>query len=217
MPETGSAIAVRFSVHAPCRRYPGNRGPRWMVSHGDIGLQIRDVKPMTAISGRAEIKILALVGDRRGTVSRRLLKLPAQTALAGIQLIVAELGGLPTYSEDIDSADVQDSVAALRVAAAEADAALILSPVYGSSRGALRNAIDWLTRPRNGELQNKPLAVVVPAVGGFVGVWSHPANRDAAHIVERIAVADLGYLVHKLAAEVVRAPMAFEAVHSTAD
>jgi NAD(P)H-dependent FMN reductase len=188
-----------------------------MVSHGDIGLRIRDVKPMTAFSGRADIKILALVGNRRGTVYRRLLKLPAQTALAGIQLIVGELGGLPTYSEDIDSADVQDSVATLRAAAAEAHAVLILSPVYGSSRGALRNAIDWLTRPCNGELQDKPLAVVVPAVGGFVGVWSHPANRDAPHIVERIAVADLGDLVHKLAAEVARAPMAFEAVHSTAD
>jgi len=186
-----------------------------MVSHGDIGSRIRDVKAMTAFSGRADIKILALVSPRMGNIYRRLLKLPARTALAGIQLIVGELGGLPTYSEDIDSADVHGSVAALRVAAAQADAALILSPVYGSRRGALRNAIDWLTRPCNGELQNKPLAVVVPAVGGFVGVWSHSANRDAPHIVERIAVADLGDLVHKLAAEVVRAPMAFEAVHST--
>jgi hypothetical protein len=188
-----------------------------MVSHGDIGLRIRDVKPMTALSGRADIKILALVGNRRGTVYRRLLKLRTQTALAGIELIVGELGGLPTYSEDVESADVLDAVAALRAAAAEADAALILTPVYGSSRGALRNAIDWLTRPCHGELQDKPLAVVVPALGGFVGVWSHPANPDAPHVVERIATADLGELVLKLAAEVARAPMAFEAVHSTAD
>jgi NAD(P)H-dependent FMN reductase len=188
-----------------------------MVSHDDIGLRIRDVKPMTALSRRADIKILALVGNRRGPVYRRLLKLRTQTALAGIELIVGELGGLPTYSEDVDSAAVLDAVAALRAAAAEADAALILSPVYGSRRGALRNAIDWLTRPCHGELQFKPLAVVVPALGGFVGVWSHPANPDALHIVERIAVADLGDLVHKLAAEVARAPMAFEAVRSTAD
>jgi len=188
-----------------------------MVSHGDIGSRIRDVRPMTAFSGRADIKILALVGNRSGTAYRRLLKLSAQTALAGIQLIVGELGGLPTYSEDVESADVLDAVAALRAAAAEADAALILTPVYGSSRGALRNAIDWLTRPCSGELQDKPLAVVVPALGGFVGVWSHPADRDGPHIVERLEVADLGDLVHKLAAEVARAPMAFEAVHSTAD
>jgi NAD(P)H-dependent FMN reductase len=175
------------------------------------------VKPMNAFLGRADIKILALVGNPRGIVYRQLLKLSAQTALAGIELVVGELGGVPTYKEDIDSTDVQDSVAALRVAAAEADAALVLTPVYGSRRGALRNAIDWLTRPCNGELQDKPLAVVVPALGGFVGVWSHPAKRDAPHIVERIAVADLGSMVYKLAAEVARAPMAFEADHSSAD
>jgi NAD(P)H-dependent FMN reductase len=172
---------------------------------------------MNAFLGRADIKILALVGNPRGIVYRQLLKLSAQTALAGIELVVGELGGVPTYKEDIDSTDVQDSVAALRVAAAEADAALVLTPVYGSRRGALRNAIDWLTRPCNGELQDKPLAVVVPALGGFVGVWSHPAKRDAPHIVERIAVADLGSMVYKLAAEVARAPMAFEADHSSAD
>jgi hypothetical protein len=188
-----------------------------MVSHDDIGLRIRDVKPMTAFSGRDEIKILALVGNRRGTVYRRLLKLRAQLALAGIELTIGELGGLPAYRKEIDDADLRDSVAALRVTAAKADAALIIKPVYGSNRGALRNAIDWLTWPRNGELQDKPLAVVVPAVGGFVGVWSHPANPDAPHIVEKIAVAELGDLVHQLAAAVARTPIAFEAGRSVVD
>jgi NADPH-dependent FMN reductase len=188
-----------------------------MVSHDDIGLRIRNVKPMTALSRRDDITILALVGNRRGTVYRRLLKLRAQLALAGIELTIGELGGLPAYGKEIDDADLSDSVAALRVTAAKADAALIIKPVYGSNRGALRNAIDWLTWPRNGELQDKPLAVVVPAVGGFVGVWSHPANPDAPYIVEKIAVAELGDLVQQLAAEVDRAPMIFEAVHSTAD
>jgi NAD(P)H-dependent FMN reductase len=172
---------------------------------------------MNAFLGRADIRILALVSNPRGFVYRQLLKLPAQTALTGIELIVGEVRGLPTYSEDIDSADVQESVAALRVAAADADAALIVMPVYGSRRGPLRNAIDWLTRPCNGELQDKPLAVIVPALGGFDGVWSHPANRDAPYIVERIAVAGLGAIMYKLAAEVARAPMAFEADHSSAD
>ena len=171
---------------------------------------------MNAFSSGADIKVLALIGNRTGTAYRQLLQLPPQMAPAGIELMVGELGGVPIYSEDIDSADLPDSVVALRVAAAEADAALVLSPVYGSSRGALRNAIDWLTRPCSGELQDKPLAVVGGAVSGFVGVWSHPAGRDASHIVEQIAVADLGDMVHRLAAEVARAPMVFEAGHSAA-
>ena len=206
-----------------CRCLPQHRN--YGVPGGADGCQpwrhrlanARSLNAMNAFSSGADIKVLALVGNRTGTVYRQLLKLPAQMAPAGIELMVGELGGVPIYSEDIDSADLPDSVVALRVAAAEADAALVLSPVYGSrSPGVLRNAIDWLTRPGNGELQDKPLAVVGGAVGGFVGVWSHPAGRDASHIVEQIAVADLGDMVHRLAAEVGRAPMVFEAGHSAA-
>ena len=171
----------------------------------------RSLNAMNAFSYGADIKVLALVGNRTVTVHRQLLKLPAQMAPAGIKLVVGELGCLPIYREDIDSADLPDSVAALRVAAAEADAALIVSPVYGSRSPALRNAIDWLTQPGNGDLQDKPLAVVGGSVGGFVGVWSHPTGRDASHVIEKIAVADLGEMVYRLVAEVSRAPMVFEA------
>jgi NAD(P)H-dependent FMN reductase len=206
-----------------CRCLPQHR--HYRVPGGPDGCQPwrhrlanpRSLNAMNAFSCGADIKVLALVGNRRGTVYRQLLKLPARMAPAGIELMVGELGGLPIYSEDIDSADLPDSVVALRVAAAQADAALVLSPVYGGrSPGVLRNAIDWLTRPGNGELQDKPLAVVGAAVGGFVGVWSHPAGRDAPHIVERIAVVDLGDIVYRLAAEVAGAPMAFAAGHSAA-
>jgi len=171
---------------------------------------------MNAFSYTADIKVLALVGDRTGTVYRQLLKLPVQMAAAGIKLIVGELGCMPIYREDIDSAELPDSVVALRVAAAEADAVLILSPVYGTRSPALRNAIDWLTQPGNGELQDKPLAVIGGAVGGFVGVWSHPMGRNAAHVIERIAVADLGEMVQRLAAEVSRTPIGFETGRSAA-
>jgi NAD(P)H-dependent FMN reductase len=171
---------------------------------------------MNAFSYRADIKVLLLVGNRTGTVHRQLLKLPAQVAAAGIKLMVGDLGCMPTYREDIDNAKLPDSVAALRAAAAEADAALILSPVYGTRSPALRNAIDWLTQAGNGELQDKPLAVVGGAVGGFVGVWSHPMGRNASHVIERIAVADLCEMVYRLAAEVCRAPIVFEAGRSAA-
>lgn len=206
-----------------CRCLPQHR--HYRVPGGPGGCQpwrhrlakARSLNAMNAFSSGADIKVLALVGSRTGNIYRQLVKLPPQMAPAGIELTVGELGDLPIYSEDIDSADLPDSVVALRVAAAEADAALVLLPVYGSrSPGVLRNAIDWLTRPGNGELQDKPLAVVGGAVGGFGGVWSHPAGRDAPHIVEQIAVADLGDMVHRLAAEVAGAPMVFEAGHSEA-
>jgi NAD(P)H-dependent FMN reductase len=175
---------------------------------------VRSSNAMNAFSS-ADIKVLALVGSR--TMYRQLGKLPTQMARAGIELMVGELGDLPLYNEDIDSADLPDSVVALRVAATEADATLVLSAKFGSrSHAALQNAIDWLTRPGSGELRDKPLAVVSGAGGGFVGVWSHPAGPNAAHIVEQIAVADLGDMVHRLATEVYRTPMGYDAGHSAA-
>ena len=118
--------------------------------------------------------------------------------------------------EDIDRAEVPKAVALLRIAAAESDAALIISPMYGTRSPALRNAIDWLTLPGNGELHDKPLAVVGGAMGAFVGVWSHPTDRSASHVIEKIAFDDLGEMVHRLAAQVPRTPIVFEAGRSAA-
>ena len=58
------------------------------------------------------------------------------------------LGELPFYNEDINNEAVAESVKALRAAAADADAALVITPEYnGSIPGVLKNAIDWLSRP----------------------------------------------------------------------
>jgi hypothetical protein len=70
--------------------------------------------------------------------------------------MIGELRCMPTYHKDIDRAEVPEAVAALRVAAAESDAALVISPMYGTRSPALRNAIDSLTQPGNGELHDKP-------------------------------------------------------------
>jgi NAD(P)H-dependent FMN reductase len=171
---------------------------------------------MNALPSRADIKVLALVGNPTGTVHRQLLKLPVQMAAAGIKLMIGELRCMPIYREDIDRAEVPKAVAVLRIAAAESDAALVISPMYGTRSPALRNAIDWLTLPGNGELHDKPLAVVGGAMGAFVGVWSHPTDRSASHVIEKIAFDDLGEMVHRLAAQVPRTPIVFEAGRSAA-
>ena len=70
---------------------------------------------------------------------------------------------------------------ALRAAAAEADAALVVTPEYnGSIPGVLKNAIDWLSRPfGNGALKGKPLAVIGTAAGQYGGVWAHDETRKS--------------------------------------
>ena len=107
--------------------------------------------------------------------------------------MTSRLGELPFYNEDIDNDAVAEPVTALRAAAAEADATLVVTPEYnGSIPGVLKNAIDWLSRPYgNGALQGKPLAVVGAALGQYGGVWAHDETRKSFGIAGPRVVEDL--------------------------
>jgi NAD(P)H-dependent FMN reductase len=147
----------------------------------------------------SDIKVLVLVGSlRAASVNRQLAELAVETAPEGARLeIFDRLGELPFYNEDIDNADVAESVVALRQAAADADAALVVTPEYnGSIPGVLKNAIDWLSRPfGNGALKGKPLAVVGAALGQYGGVWAHDETRKSFGIAGPRVIEDLSLSV----------------------
>ncbi|MHA0286443.1 NAD(P)H-dependent oxidoreductase [Mycobacterium sp. C3-094] len=143
--------------------------------------------------------VLVLVGSlRKESINRQLADLAAETAPEGVRLQRFDrLGELPFYNEDIDSASepesVPEPVAALREAAAGADAALVVTPEYnGSIPGVLKNAIDWLSRPYgNGALKDKPVAVIGAALGQYGGVWAHDETRKSFGIAGPRVVEDL--------------------------
>lgn len=143
----------------------------------------------------ADVKVLVLVGSlRAASINRQLAELAVEQAPDGVELrIFDRLGELPFYNEDIDTDDVAEPVVALRAAAAEADAALVVTPEYnGSIPGVLKNAIDWLSRPwGNGALKDKPLAVVGAALGQYGGVWAHDETRKSFAIAGARVVEDL--------------------------
>jgi NAD(P)H-dependent FMN reductase len=143
----------------------------------------------------ADIKVLALVGSlRAASINRQLAELAAETAPDGVAVTVFDgLGDLPFYNEDIDNDDVPSSVVALRTAAADADAALVVTPEYnGSIPGVLKNAIDWLSRPfGNSALKDKPMAVVGGSFGQYGGVWAHDETRKSFGIAGPRVVEDL--------------------------
>jgi NAD(P)H-dependent FMN reductase len=131
----------------------------------------------------ADITILVLVGSlRSASINRQLAEVAVDCAPDGTELrIFDRLGELPFYNEDIDTGDVDESVRALRAAAAGADATLVVTPEYnGSIPAVLKNAIDWLSRPYgDGALKDKPLAVVGAALGQYGGVWAHDETRKS--------------------------------------
>lgn len=145
----------------------------------------------------AGITVLALVGSlRTASINRQLAELAAQSAPDGVTVVVYDgLGDLPFYNEDIDTADAPAAVSALRTAAADADAALVVTPEYnGSIPGVLKNAIDWLSRPwGDGAFKDKPLAVIGTALGRYGGAWAHDETRKSfgiagARVVESISL-----------------------------
>ncbi len=111
------------------------------------------------------MNVLVLVGSlRAGSTNRQL----ADAALAhlpeGVDATVfAQLADLPHYSEELDHDDALPQVARdLREAVADHDALLVVTPEYnGSMPSALKNAVDWASRPRGASaLAEKPAAVI---------------------------------------------------------
>ena len=148
----------------------------------------------------AEIKVLALVGSLRvASINRKIAELAAAVAPDGVTVTIFEgLGEVPFYNEEIDDTMTAGvpalaPVAALRAAAADADAALVVTPEYnGSIPAVVKNAVDWLSRPfGNGAVKDKPLAVIGGSMGQYGGVWAHDETRKTfgiagARVVESI-------------------------------
>lgn len=163
-----------------------------------------------------DTKVLALVGSlRAASINRQIAQLAADVAPDNVSVVVFEgLGELPFYNEEIDDvmngdAAPLDAVVALRSAAAEADAALVVTPEYnGSYPAVIKNAIDWLSRPYgDSALKDKPLAVIGGSFGQYGGVWAHDDTRKSfgiagARVVEAIKLSvPFGTLEGKAPAE----------------
>jgi chromate reductase len=89
------------------------------------------------------------------------------------------LRDIPPYDEDDDVDNGSEAVARLRAAVAEADAVFFSTPEYNHSiPGALKNAIDWVSRPiATNPLRNKPVAVIGASTGMFGAVWAQAELR----------------------------------------
>jgi chromate reductase len=128
------------------------------------------------------MRILAISGSLRdGSYSGGLLRAAQELAPGGSEVELYEgLADLAFYNEDIDSEDtVPAEVSNLREKIGDADALLIATPEYnGSVPGALKNALDWASRPHGGSaLAGKPAAVIGSSLSPFGAAWAQDALR----------------------------------------
>ena len=117
----------------------------------------------------ANIKILGLAGSlRKGSYNRAALKAAQGLVPAGATLEIADLPDLPGFNQDNEKTPPA-AVTELKAKIRAADAILIVTPEYNYSiPGALKNAIDWASRPYGDSAwKGKPVAVMGASVGAL--------------------------------------------------
>jgi chromate reductase len=151
------------------------------------------------------MRILGISGSlRRGSHNRRLLRAAGALLPPGVELVEWDgLATLPAFDEDLENTPPAP-VRAFFDAVEGVDALLIATPEYNASLpGALKNAIDWASRPfPENVLRYKPTAVIGASTGLFGAVWAQAEVRktmkaSGAHVLESelpVGMADYAFV-----------------------
>ena len=139
-----------------------------------------------------QIKILAFAGSlRKGSYNKALVRAAVEVAPENVVMEVFDLEGIPPFNQDLESTPTQ-RVKEFKEKIRAADALLIATPEYNYSiPGVLKNAIDWASRPKQGNpFEGKPVAIMSASIGklggaraqyhlrqSFVFLNMHPVNQ----------------------------------------
>lgn len=117
------------------------------------------------------VRILAISGSlRAASYNGALVAAAKDLAPEEVDVeIYGDVGSLPHFSEDLEGDNTPAAVIELRRKLGEADAVLISTPEYnGGMPGALKNLIDWASRPHGeSSFAGKPVAVTGTSVSPY--------------------------------------------------
>jgi chromate reductase len=142
------------------------------------------------------MRVLAISGSlRAGSNNTALLRALREEAPEGVDVELWNgLREIPPYDGDLDVVPGPAQVEAFRELIREVDAVFFATPEYNSSvPGALKNALDWASRPvATNSFRNKPVAVISSSAGAFGGVWAGAELRKVLGAMGgRVAEAEL--------------------------
>ena len=143
--------------------------------------------------------VLAISGSTRaGSLNAQLLRAAAAALPPRVELVALDpalIKAIPAFDEDDEARAGGDDIPALRMMRqqiAGTDAVLFATPEYNASvPGALKNALDWISRPiATNVLRNKPVAVIGASTGLFGAAWAQAELRKilqtiGAKVVDR--------------------------------
>ena len=131
----------------------------------------------------SDVKILAFAGSARtGSFNKKLVQVAAEGAKqAGVEVTYIDLRDypMPLYDEDLQKKEgFPDSVLKFKALLKSHQGFLIACPEYNSSiTPLLKNAIDWASRPEEGEpplaltcFKEKVAAIMATSPGGLGGL-----------------------------------------------
>jgi chromate reductase len=128
------------------------------------------------------VRILAIAGSlRRGSYNRGLTRAAEELAPEDTAFETFDVRSLPHYDADLEALLEPAPVTALKDAIRRADAIVIATPEYNHGvPGALKNAIDWASRPAAASvLSGKPIAIM--GAGGRSGT-AHAQEQLRKHL-----------------------------------
>ncbi len=131
----------------------------------------------------SEMKLIAFAGStREDSLNKKLLNVAVKDArLAGAKVTVIDLRDypIPFYDGDLEAkSGLPENARKIKKLMIENDGFLIASPEYnGSYSAVLKNLIDWMSRPVEGEptliaLKGKKAALLAASPGGGGGAGS---------------------------------------------
>jgi len=146
-----------------------------------------------------KIKVLAFAGSLRvGSYNKALIRAAVEVAPPTMSIETYDLEGIPLYNADLDD-NLPLKVVEFKQKIRNSDALLIATPEYNYSlSGVLKNAIDWASRPPQGNpIEGKPVAIMSASGGKFGGARAqyhlrqifvfldmHPINRPEVMLAD---------------------------------
>ena len=118
----------------------------------------------------SNFKVGYFVGSlAKASINRKLAAALVRLAPEELSMVEIPYADLPLYSYDYDS-DYPPEGRALKAAIAGVDAVLFVTPEYNRSiPGALKNAIDWASRPYGQNSFTRKPSAIIGASPGLIG------------------------------------------------
>jgi len=163
------------------------------------------------------VNILVIYGSlREKSINKALARAIERNAPEGMLIELMGIGGLPLYNEDDELTDYPLVAAEAKKKIVAADGVLIVTPEYNRAPpGALKNFLDWTSRPEDERIWSGKIVGVLGASNGMRGASF--AQYDIRRIMGYFNAAVLGqpeyYLAQgdtKITGGVVSEPKAIE-------